>query len=343
MAVSRFMALCLYHPEHGYYEAKDRAIGREGDFYTSVSVGPVFGEMLAWLFAHWFRTELQPPFQILECGAHHGQLASDIIDFFEANSPALCDNLEYVIFEPSSVRRARQEEKLGARRVRVRWINRWRELGKGIQGVIFANELLDAFPVDQLGWDSVREWWFEWRITSSDAGFVKIRGGQSPAPPVPIAPGSLYENLPDGFTIEIHQSRMRWWKDAADHLRQGRLLTLDYGYEFPDMFQPFRHEGTLRAYRAHQAGSDILENVGEQDLTSNVEFRLLKETGEECGLKSSRLLTQAQFLTNILAGIEAAPGSFPEWTPKRLREFQTLVHPAHLGEKFKVLIQRREK
>lgn len=335
------MELCLYHPEHGYYERDDTVIGREGDFYTSVSVGPVFGEMLAWRFARWLK-ELEPPFQIVEAGAHDGRLARDILDFLSSQEPELGNDLDYVILEPSSRRCRRQRQMLSGLGERVRWIKDWDEVtDAGVNGVIFSNELLDAFPVDQVGWDAASNTWFEWRVTLSDGRFERMRGPDVPALfTVPIF-GRRRGGYEEGFTMEIRNPSFRWWSCAAKALCTGRLLTLDYGLEFEEYSSPDRKAGTLRGYRGHRMADDIFADPGEQDLTAHIDLTQLRGIGEVNGLLSEPTISQGRWLTRLLAEMQEEPGSFPEWTPKRLRQFQTLTHPQHLGEKFRVLEQRR--
>ncbi len=335
------MELCLYHPEYGYYESPDRQIGKDGDFYTSISVGPVFGELLGWQIANWLRTELSPPFQILECGAHDGQLASDILSFLRRHAPNVFQQTRYLILEPSPTRRTRQQARLQSEFDEVDWISSWEAApSRGIQGVVLSNELLDAFPVDQLSWDAETRRWFEQRVVRTAEGFAFARGEEATdAPPLP---GNLLKVLPDGFTFERADAASDWWRKAANSLRKGRLIAIDYGFETQEFLSPSRCDGTLRAYRGHRQSEDILASPGQQDLTSHVNFSELIAAGQSCDLRTERLRSQSAFLTRILQQIETVPDSFPAWTPRRLRQFQTLTHPAHLGEKFRVLVQRRE-
>ena len=340
MAISRFMALCLYHPVHGYYEAPDRSIGKDGDFYTSVSVGPVFGEMLAWRFARWLKEDCQPPWTLVESGAHDGRLAADILASLQRREPEILNRLRYVIIEPSAERRRRQRRLLEDHAAVVEWLDSWDAAPRaGFNGVIFSNELLDAFPVDQFGWNARDRTWFEWRVARAEGGLSRIRGAATGR--LFGALPELLNVLPDGFTIECRDAAAAWWAKAAKALQSGRMIAIDYGFEAGGAFAPARSAGTLRGYHNHRLVDDVFARPGEQDLTSHVDFGEIGGAGEACGLATEELTSQTSFLTNLLAGIEATPGSFPTWTPKRLREFQTLVHPAHLGEKFKILVQRR--
>src|SRR5437879_6528961 len=174
------METALYCPNYGFYEREKDTIGRAGDFYTSVSVGPLFGELLAFQFAEWFgEWEISREFteiarrrgngrlgprknsknlrkwEIVEAGAHDGQLARDILVSLQKHRSELFDQLEYLIIEPSKRRRATQAKTLSEFSDRVRWIPNLRKTTR-IDGIIFSNELLDAMPVHRVRWDARR-------------------------------------------------------------------------------------------------------------------------------------------------------------------------------------------
>ena len=121
-------------------------------------------------------------------------------------------------------------------------------------------------------------------------------------------------------------------------LQRGKLLTIDYGFTANEMFSPGRTHGTLRAYHQHHLSDDLLAHPGEQDLTAHVNFSALQKVGEAAGLKTELFCTQPQFLTRILQKA-VAEGAFAEWNARRVRQFQTLTHPEHLGRAFRVLVQ----
>ncbi len=358
---ARFMELALYHPVHGYYERDAPTVGRQGDFITSVSVGSLFGELLAFQFAEWLAERGMPdaPLQIVEAGAHDGRLAADILGWLRAWRPELFAALEYRIIEPSPRRRARQEETLRDFAGRVRWFANFSELSAaphspGINGVLFANELLDAFPVHRFGWDAAAQRWFEWGVRCDDDRFVWERlpmvGKSSVRSPgfaliyseLQTLNPELLAVLPDGFTTEIAPAATAWWRQAAGSLRHGRLLTLDYGLTAEQFFSPSRADGTVRAYHRHQASGDLLAQPGQQDLTAHVNFTALTAAGEAGGLRTEGLFSQTQFLTRIVEKTWTPDARFGEWTPARVRQFQTLTHPEHLGRPFRALLQTRE-
>jgi SAM-dependent MidA family methyltransferase len=343
ISFARFMQLALYCPVYGYYEKEEDITGRRGDFFTSVSVGPLFGELLASQFAHWLEEVktggaggARRPLHWVEAGAHDGSLANDILKWLREWRPALFSRLEYWIVEPSPRRQASQRNALRDFAGRVRWAEDPTALPP-VEGVFFCNELLDAMPVCRFGWDARRQSWFEWRVALAGDGFAWVRGADVPDPPAT----EFQSILPDGFILETSPAARDWWLAAARALVRGKLLALDYGFAAEELLVPERQGGTLRAYRAHQAGRDVLARPGEQDLTAHVNFPAIQSAGEAAGLTTTFFDTQERFLTRVAARTWSQPDRFGEWPRERIRQFQTLTHPQHLGRVFKVLVQER--
>jgi len=226
----------------------------------------------------------------------------------------------------------------------VRWVSALEDLGK-VNGVIFSNELLDAFPVRRLGWDAANKNWFEWGVSWAGEKFTWARMRPTETPDLklqlPNLPAELLAVLPEGFTTEICPAAANWWRTAAGLLARGKLLTLDYGLAAEEFFQPGRAAGTLRSYRRHQAGADVLANAGAQDITAHVNFSGLQSVGEAAGLKTETFVSQAKFLTDLAGRLWQPQSGFGEWTPSLTRQLQTLTHPEHLGRPFRVLVQSR--
>ena len=329
ISFARFMEIALYCPKIGYYERSSARVGRRGDFYTSVSVGPLFGELLACQFAEWLVHAGESPATIVEAGAHDGQLALDILTALRRRRSDLA--IHYCIVEPSETHRQWQRAKLDLFAGQVTWFASLDEMPE-TSGILFANELLDAMPVHILHWRSGQ--WIERRIAIGDDQFVWQDGVFEHDLGRPAVSFELAAVLPDGFQIEVSPSAIRWWQRAAHKLRAGKILTFDYGSETEDLLAPHRAAGTLRAYRHHQLVSDVLAQPGEQDITAHVNFSEIKRAGEEAGLKTEFFTTQEQFLAHVVPQIS-------DWNPDRVRQFQTLTHPGHLGRAFKVLVQSR--
>lgn len=368
---TRFMELALYHPEHGYYEGAGRLIGRRGDYFTSVSVGSLFGDLLAFQFAEWLEEELklQSPesepggsarrFQLVEAGAHNGRLAADILAWLRRHRPELLARIEYWIVEPSPRRRDWQKETLTGFAGKVRWLSALPTAGaaphfQSIRGVIFANELLDALPVHRLGWDARARRWFEWGVGVQQDRLVWQQlaaiSGAVQREPLASLPGcarledlppELLAVLPDGFTVEVCPRAVEWWRTAARALERGWLVTVDYGLTAEEFFRPERTGGTARAYCQHRSSVDLLDRPGEQDLTAHVNFAALQAVGEAAGLRTQGIFAQGQFLAHSLRQAAESGPSLGDWTPERTRQLQTLLHPDHLGRAFRVLVQTR--
>ena len=169
MPFARYMELALYHPDWGYYETEAGQVGRGGDFITSVSVGAAFGQLLACRFAEWLGS-IDGPARLVEAGAHDGTLAHDILTWLAENDEALLESLTYKIVEPSARRRAWQTKRLAKFEQKVEWVDSIAALPE-IRGVIFSNELLDAFPVHRIGWSQAKRNWFEWSVTWGNDSF----------------------------------------------------------------------------------------------------------------------------------------------------------------------------
>jgi SAM-dependent MidA family methyltransferase len=338
MPFAEFMRRALYDPAHGYYTRAVPSIGRRGDFFTSVSVGSFFGELLAFQFARWF--DSMPPGlplrHCVEAGAHDGQLAFDILDNLEDSEPKLFAALQYWIVEPSPALREVQQRTL-SRFQNVRWFESPGELYGRVCGVFFSNELLDAMPVHVFRWDAAAQHWNEMGVGVAGERLVWMPL-PSPTIGIPRLPNELLAVLPDGYTIEDSPAAWQWWGEAAMTVVTGRLMTIDYGGLLEELLSPSRTSGTLRAYSRHHVGQDILENPGEQDITAHVNFSEIRRRGEVAGLKTETFTTQSQFLTSIARDLWTNRGSWPQ---HQVRQFQTLTHPEHLGRPFRVLVQNR--
>ena len=348
------MELALYCPDCGYYEKEKDNVGRRGDFFTSVSVGSLFGELLAFQFADWLQLSVVSPQSsvatIVEAGGHDGRLARDILQWLRQRQSELFEKLEYWIVEPSARRREWQRESLVEFQDTVRWTGEISAVEKALQSsrtVIFSNELLDAMPLHRLVWDANAGKWFEWGVAFEKGRFAWSRMDDASTQVSRftfhgIDVEKLSGVLPNGFTVEVSPAAERWWRKAAGVLKNGKLLTIDYGLTVEEFFTPERKDGTLRAYRAHHSTNDVLATPGEQDITAHVNFSAIQKVGEAAGLKTDSFLSQAKFLTGIAERTWKHPDVFGEWTAARTRQFQTLTHPEHLGRPFRVLVQSRQ-
>jgi len=352
ISAARFMELALYCPVYGYYERDADSVGRLGDFLTSVSVGPLLGELLASRFVHWLdqlRQQETGVLHLVEAAAHRGRLAGDILGWIQQRRPDLIGGFQYHILEPSTTQQERQKVGLKDFLAHVRWHSGWealRQVTGTIRGVIFSNELLDAQPIRRLAWDQARRTWFEWRVNFDNDRFHWIR---SPTPLEACLLSELAERvppeiqavLPHGYVVELSPKSEEWWKTAAETLQRGWLLTFDYGFDDDTALMPERTDGTLRGYHRHQAVADVLANPGTQDLTTHVHFGRIRRVGETAGLTTEFCGEQGRFLTQCLAGLLDSDETLLTPNTARLRQFKTLIHPDHFGRSFGVLLQSR--
>jgi SAM-dependent MidA family methyltransferase len=331
---AEFMGLCLYHPLHGYYaDPATRRIGRTGDFFTSVSVGDTFGRLLG----HAIETRLDPPFHIVEQGAHDGRLALDIVRGLNERHPAAAIN--YTIFEPDPIRQKSLEIRLAAEKEAhlIRVVDAAPAAPEPC-GIFLCNELLDALPFSRVRCENGT--WLERRV-GFDARETLTWISAPIGPLAAEVAGIDSSGLPDGYTTEVFPiydpwmaSARRWFGD------RGLWWIIDYGHEEDDFYAPARNDGTLRAYRDHRQIDDPFSALGRTDLTADVNFSRLDRAAAACGLRRSEFTDQHHFLIRAAApwlrsietgGIEALAKNRP-----RLRQFQTLTHPGLMGRTFKV-------
>ena len=346
ISFARFMEIALYYPEKGYYERTVNPIGSKGDFITNVSVGSLFGEMLAFQFLSWHDASTNQDMNILEAGAHDGQLASDIIGCLERGDRSKC---HYFIMEPSSLREKVQKKTIASVVCPVKWIANWDNMDSGsFSGMIFSNELLDAFPVHRLRWNAAQRHWLEWGVTvvNEQLHWVPMPKSSAYAELLllkvldrnNIPTRELLDVLPDGYTLDISPEAVEWWQKAARTLKNGYLVALDYGFD--DVFSADRIHGSLRAYYRHQSTLDVFERPGLQDLTASVMFPSIISAGEQAGLRTLIFEPQSRYFSRLLQVMACKNGE--KWLEKHSRQIKTLIDPNHFGRAFRILVQKRD-
>ena len=257
-----FMEQALYHPEHGYYSSDRAAIGRRGDYFTNISVGPLFGELLAAQFAEiWERLGRIDHFAIVEQGVHHGDFAGDVLESSQRRSPEFFAALRYQIIEPFPKLQARQSQALRRFGDRVRWRS---SLDEQFVGVHFSNELLDAMPVNLRN-----------KLVDLDGDkFVFV----------------------DSPNAQIgNQSQLDWIDNVAARLRRGFVFMVDYGFAREE----FREVVQVRAQ--HRSLDSPFEHIGEADITAHVNWSDIAERAERNGLRIAGFADQHHFLTGMIS------------------------------------------
>ena len=327
---AQVMDLALYHPDHGYYAGKPRRVGRGGDFYTAVSVGPLYGQLLAAVAAEvWQSLGAPGDFTLIEQGAHDGQLAEDLWRGWPHETKP-----RYLIVEPQAgyreVQRARLQPLMGEG---VAWVESWEQVHSPLPAVLVCNELLDAFPVHRVRWTDGQ--WRELAVTS-DLAWAEV---DIVDPDLWAEAQRLPQDLPEGYITEVHPASVRWLEAVARAPFQGAVLIADYGYEAGEYYAPERSDGTLRRYHAHRTDGDVLSDLGQCDLTAHINFTRLIEVAEGAGLAVRQFQDQGRFLTHAATPwLRSLEGRAPDAaTLALLRQFQSLTHPGHMGAAFRIL------
>ncbi len=332
LTVAAFMDLALYHPEFGYYSRASRRSGSAGDFVTSVDLGPLFGELLALQIAEMAQL-LGPagaPVTLVEAGAGDGRLSHAMLRGLKKVAPRVCAHTHLHLVERSASARAAQHKVLTA----------WSGQAMGsdalpdeFEGIIVANELLDAMPVHQVtasngGLREVHVALDGDRLVTRDLEPSSARlAAQLEAAGIVLAPGAR---------AELSLAAVDWVRDAARRLQRGFMILIDYGHEAAHLYGEPRTAGTLTTYMQHQqsdAGSSAwLDAPGEQDITAHVDFTSIRAAAESQGCVAHALMDQTYFLM-ALAGPRLE--SFDD---SERHAFKSLVMPGGLGSTMKVLV-----
>ncbi|MFQ5468761.1 MAG: class I SAM-dependent methyltransferase [Gammaproteobacteria bacterium] len=340
---ARFMEMVLYTPGLGYYSAGTQKFGRDGDFITAPEISALFSRCIA-----------------RQCGQVLGEMGGgDILEFGAGSGVMACDILselehlqqlpeKYFILDLSADLRSRQQTLL-KRKVpnlldRVEWIN---SLPKNdFEGVVLANELIDAMPVHLVNFNQERA--EECFVGLKDGGFGWQYAGIENER-VRLAMNSIVETLgarqfDETYISEINLSGTDWVKSVASVLSSGMVLIIDYGFPRHEYYHPQRDHGTLMCHYQHRALEDPFVNVGLQDITSHVDFTALAEAAVAAGLNVAGYTTQAHFL--VAAGItellQDSNDNDPQSQIELTQQVKKLTMPGEMGEKFKVLALMKE-
>jgi SAM-dependent MidA family methyltransferase len=344
MRFDRFMELALYQPGSGYYAKTGgpSPIGRSGDFFTSVSAGPLFGRLLARQFWQMWRGLGRPPvFWIMEQGAHDGQLAVDILEWCRAETPGFFNAIRYAIVQSTGALSMHQKCAPEAALIsHITWFETIAELAaERPVGVFFSNELVDAFPVRSITHRSGQ--WLEQHVRIEGEALRWIDRAIEDAELVQ-AIGELPLPTVEGYTTEINLRARSWMAEVGRALERGYVLTIDYGHPASRYYAPHRTGGTLTAFVKHHAVDDVLAEPGTRDITAHVDFTALAQAGEKAGLTTLGFLDQQHFLMGVAHDeLSGADGPMVE-IQKNLRAWNTLTHPEHLGADFFALLQAKD-
>lgn len=335
ISFERFMEMALYEPGLGYYSAGATKLGSEGDFVTAPEISPLFSRCLANQCVQVL--DAITGGHVLELGAGSGVMAADVLSELDRQQKAPA---RYLILEVSADLRERQRALLQQRvphlMERIEWLDR---LPEEFRGVLIANEVLDALPiqrfrvrglqVNQLGVTS-QFGRLDWSEVHADAALESV---------VREIEFNLGEPFADGYTSEINLRLQPWIAGIAASMREGAAFFIDYGLPRRQYYAASRSQGTMLCHFRHRFHDDPLINVGVQDIGAWVDFTAVAEAAVASGMNVAGYTTQAHFL--IGCGIEEflAPKDDDDLASRlqMARQAMLLTLPGEMGERFKVI------
>jgi len=328
-----FMEMCLYDAGSGYYTSGCNGIGIRGDFYTSPTLTPIFGVLIAKKLEKMWRKMGGGLFTVVEYGAGTGHLCGDILAYLAQNKK-MSGSLRYCIIEKSPLMRNYAKRQLPAM---VEWYNCISEIGE-INGCVLSNELIDNFAVHRVVMQGeLMEVYIDYQ-----EGFTEVL--RPAGPELKVYLDELGITLPMGYATEINLEAVTWIKAVAEALKKGYVLTIDYGHKSNELYQMNRRQGTLLCYYRHSVNDSFYEHMGEQDMTSHVNFSALSHWGAINGLTEISFTDQGSFLNSLgfreqlmeaLSGEENVILA----AQKAARLSHTLL--LDMGSRYKVLIQQK--
>ncbi len=336
------MEQALYHPAYGYYTSARHRIGRKGDFYTNVSVGRLYGQLLAsQLIEMWMHLEQPPRFTIVEEGAEDGQLALDILSALPEESLEAAAAVRYTIVEPLAQKQKQQRKRLEPFLPdKVTWLPAIAEL-EPVTGAFISNELVDAMPVDIIEYRNGN--WSELLVTLSGPDF-QFEPAAITSQELAEAVQNIPLPLPSPYRTEVRLAAAHWIQNVSTKFTRGFVLVVDYGYPRCEYYKPERIEGTLSCYSQHRRSDNPFERLGEIDITAHVDFTALANAADRTGLTLAGYTDQHHFMvgaaeTRLLALEKAVEQeNAPAARTAFLRPYISLMHPGHMGLAFKYLL-----
>lgn len=340
IAFSRYMELCLYEPELGYYSRSREKFGKAGDFYTSSDVHAVFGRLLARQFEEmWRALDSTARIDVIELGPGRGLFARDVLDWSAKQFPNFAAALRYSLVEQSTHLRTKLHERLAEQIAAERCaIFDSLEQATALAGdnlIVFGNEFFDALPVEVVDHRG------SLRVAVEGDRFVEQFVPPSPAEDEFLDRYGVHPEA--GERVEAPLASSAWMDRIAAifRRRRGFVVLIDYGYTREQQLAG-RHRDTIMTYRRHVATPSPYEAPGEQDITAHVNFTALRARGVDGGLEELALLTQSQFLIGIGEETEFADAfqdcQLPQEQAKVALQLKHLISPDGMGEMFQVLL-----
>ena len=330
----RFMELSLYDPDFGYYTSGALPVGREGDFYTSPHLHPAFGRLIGRQIEEmWEKMGRPVDFSVIEMGAGRGYLAFDMLGYLKGRD--IYDALVYRIVELNPTVQEHQAAILAEFRGRIVWARSLSGI-RDVTGCLLSNELLDAFPVHIVVMENtLREIY-----VATDGDSLREEIGPLSTDALADYFKELKLSLPAGYRTEANLRIRRWLGEAAGSLREGFILTIDYGYTAREYYSEDHDRGTLMCYHRHQLAENPLKHIGEQDITAHVNFSAVKQWGDAMGLKAIGYTGQGAFLMSLGVDeeIQRLAASSDDYLFEAAK-IKRLILPQGMGESHMALIQ----
>ena len=323
ISLSQYMEICLWDDENGYYTS-NQVLGRHGDFITSPEISQTFGELIGlWALSFYQKFIDNNRLCITELGSGRGTLLRDAIRTISMVTKNKVD-LDITILEKSERLIALQKENL--KNKNIKWISDIKGLSFEPQ-IIIANEFFDALPINQYVRNN--EGWYEKKITTKNGKLCFTLGNK-----IWVPSNSIFSNFKIGDTLEHSEQTISIFSNICNHLIRydGVLLVVDYG-------NISGIGDTLQAVNNHKFRS-ILEKPGQSDLTSHVNFKLLKEIAIKKNLYVSPVKEQQNFLLEL--GIKERLKSLTKNVSSTIAErveteVKRLIDPDKMGSLFKVI------
>jgi len=335
ISFERFMEMALYEPGLGYYSAGATKLGSEGDFVTAPEISPLFSRCLANQCVQVLDTVAGG--QVLELGAGSGVMAADVLSELDRQQKT---PERYLILEVSADLRERQRALLQRRLPhlvdRVEWLDR---LPDGFRGVVLANEVLDALPVQRFRIRGLQVNQLGVTTELGQLAWSEVHADAVLEATVREIEFNLGEPFADGYTSEINLRLQPWMAGIAASMQEGAAFLIDYGLPRRQYYAANRSAGTMLCHFRHRFHDDPLINIGVQDIGAWVDFTAVAEAAIAAGMRVAGYTTQAHFLIGV--GIEQflAPRDDEELASRlqMARQAMLLTLPGEMGERFKVI------